>query len=164
MSSDKNTPVFWANEDGTRTQIGWASEEQGGVRSLDLFTKYEGVNLSGISFGEVNEIDVEALSEPQPELKEWAPEVGGFEGSQIVEPSTEIEHDWDNEDAPLPAEPVELAPDPEQDADPIEVSPETPTVDGYTAEELAELEALEAEEESDEDTEPETRKSNKEKN
>lgn len=114
--SDKTVPVFVEQGDGgERIQVGWATPLEGGVRRLDLYPDYKNVSKGTLKYGD------EDVEEPEVTETDFADNSEGYaaadtEGSYSFPTFTAPSND---EDEPLPAEPVEVAPDAELEAEPV---------------------------------------------
>ncbi len=146
---DKTIPV-WVDNDGVKTQVGWATPDNGsGVRKINLLNGFDNTALKDVHFGDVDSFETELepaeTQEPPRTFQEFASEpfvdidgvvlapaldeTPGFvdttpeavNGTTFQDPEVEV-----TPEAPLPSEPIEEVPNEELAAEPIDagVAPE----------------------------------------
>lgn len=112
--SDKTVPVFVEQGDGgERIQVGWATPLEGGVRRLDLYPDYKNVSKGTLKYGD------EVVEEPEATEADFADNSEGYAAADTSYSFPTFEAPSSDEDAPLPAAPVEDAPDAELAAEPV---------------------------------------------
>lgn len=161
---DKTVPV-WVDNEGVKTQVGWATPDNGtGVRKINLLDGFDNTALKNVHFGDVDpfetELDPVETQEPPRTYEEFVSEpfvdISGEvidepidenpSGVEVVNYDPEVDYAADvvvedvPEEAPLPAEPVEDAPVEELAAEPVDagVAPEDskPVVEATIEEDL----------------------------
>lgn len=63
--TDKSVAMFITNDQGNRTQVGWASPATGGARTFELLKGHENVKLRDVSFEDDELALEEAESHPE---------------------------------------------------------------------------------------------------
>ena len=161
---DKTVPV-WVDNEGVKTQVGWATPDNGtGVRKINLLDGFDNTALKNVHFGDVDpfetELDPVETQEPPRTYEEFVSEpfveISGEvidepidenpSGVEVVNYDPEVDYAADvvvedaPEEAPLPAEPIEDAPVEELAAEPVDagVAPEDsePVVEATIEEDL----------------------------
>lgn len=159
MAGKHTVAMFVQGEDGRRVQVGWASpKDESGVRTFEYSPRYEGTRPKDVSFED------DELSQLVAEEQHGARLGDGSDGEDF---QVQVEETIVDPEAPLPAAPVEDAPDAEKAAEPIEEAPnaeqtdESTDADGDvadTSDEEAEFQRLLAEEEAEKKEQPQTRR------
>ena len=174
---DKTVPV-WVDNEGVKTQVGWATPDNGtGVRKINLLDGFDNTALKNVHFGDVDpfetELDPVETQEPPRTYEEFVSEpfveISGEvidepidenpSGVEVVNYDPEVDYAADvvvedvPEEAPLPAEPIEDAPAEELAAEPVDagVAPEDsePVVEATIEEDLENVDDFDSEETED---------------
>lgn len=115
--SDKTVPVFVEqNGTGERVQVGWATPLEGGVRRLDLYPDYKNVPKGTLRYGDEDDFQIDE-DEPAAEA-DFSDNSEGYAAADTSYSFPAFNSSSD-EDEPLPAAPVEDAPDAELAAEPV---------------------------------------------
>ena len=166
MTDIDKTVHVWVDNEGVKTQVGWATPDNGtGVRKINLLDGFDNTALKNVHFGDVDpfetELDPVETQEPPRTYEEFVSEPidENPSGVEVVNYDPEVDYAADvvvedvPEEAPLPAEPIEDAPVEELAAEPVDagVAPEDsePVVEATIEEDLENVDDFDSEETED---------------
>ena len=125
MTDNNKTIPVWVDNDGVKTQVGWATPNDGtGVRKINLLDGFDNTALKNVRFGDIDPFETELnpaeTQEPEEEIDPLLDEYGFEVWTQ--EDADALDDDSDEtEDLPEGFEPAAaVQEEPEQSEDPAQ--------------------------------------------
>ena len=132
--NDKTIPV-WVDNDGVKTQVGWATPNDGtGVRKINLLDGFDNTALKNVRFGDIDPFETELnpaeTQEPPRTYEDFASEPFVDIDGEVLEPAIDESEDFESSGVTVVTQDAEIVvedvPDEELAAEPIDegVAPE----------------------------------------
>ena len=132
--NDKTIPV-WVDNDGVKTQVGWATPNDGtGVRKINLLDGFDNTALKNVRFGDIDPFETELnpaeTQEPPRTYEDFASEPFVDIDGEVLEPALDESEDFESSGVTVVTQDAEIVvedvPDEELAAEPIDegVAPE----------------------------------------
>ena len=135
MTDNNKTIPVWVDNDGVKTQVGWATPNDGtGVRKINLLDGFDNTALKNVRFGDIDPFETELnpaeTQEPPRTYEDFASEPFVDIDGEVLEPAIDESEDFESSGVTVVTQDAEIVvedvPDEELAAEPIDegVAPE----------------------------------------